>query len=104
MPIDIKQYQSPGPGKFEGEPPETAYFYDQWANGDGEDHCPTATDNETGTMYTVFKVDAEESEAFDLPVGAYVVLWEDPQGFVMTHVINESHAKAIAWINQHAGA
>ena len=38
MTINVEEYEkrTTGPGKFEGEPPETAYFYDRTLDGDGE--------------------------------------------------------------------
>ena len=92
MDIDVSAYkrQVKGPGQFEGEPPETAYFYDQWLNGDGESYSPDMgdDDDDEGDDYgdtpeaTLFQISAEESEAFDLEVGDWFILWEDGQGFV----------------------
>lgn len=101
--IDKSKYESRGPGKFESEPPETTYYYEQWLNGDGDAIFPTADDFDSGIEYSIFCVNAEESDAFDLGCGSYVVLWEDSQGFVMLHTDLDSHAAAVAWINIHAG-
>lgn len=105
MSINVEKYISTGPGKFEGEPPETAYYYEQWLNGDGDAIFPLASDDldnpDMGPEYTIFQVDANESEAFNLGCGSYVVLWEDSQGFVMLHSGFESHYDAEHWINDH---
>lgn len=91
--IDIDKYRAEvqRPGKFEGSAPYAPYFYD--AMGNGESHY-VGGDPETGEgaeEYEVFQVDAEESEAFDLPIGAYVVTFEDSQGFFYADVYECSH-------------
>jgi hypothetical protein len=93
MSINVKSYreQVSHPGKFEAEPPETPYYYEQAMNGDGESYYADAETQEDGdiesaTEYSLFTVNAEEAEAFDLPIGHWVALWEDSQGFCMSHV------------------
>ena len=62
------------PGKFEGEGPATAYFYEALLNGDGESI-------ESGGFYAeLFQTTPHESEEFGLD--SFVLLWEDSQGFV----------------------
>jgi hypothetical protein len=99
MKIDPTKYASTGPGKFEGEPPATKYFYEQMLNGDGEDInalVPTADGPddftyEDGPTASLFHINAEEAEAFDLPIGHWFLLFEDSQGFVYgsTHATRE---------------
>jgi len=76
------------PGKFEGERPHTPYYYNQWTNGDGESHTYYFEECDCGVCepeiraeFTEFVVDYEESVAFGIPIGSYVVVWEDDQGF-----------------------
>ena len=72
-----------GPGKFEGEPRATVYYYDLIMNGDGEDVGPELPEGESLTMFTVSE---DEEKAFgqdaDLLHGDLVVLHENTQGFV----------------------
>ena len=101
MQIDIEKYRADvsRPGKFEGEQPYAPYFYD--AMGNGESHF-VGGDPETGEgadEYELFQVDAEDSEAFDLPIGAYVVTFEDSQGFFYAHLVEGSRDDALNWIN-----
>ena len=89
--IDPTHYDTSGPGKFEAEPPETKYFYEQMLNGDGEElYHP---DNED-YMATVFHITSEESDAFGLADSRIFMLREDTQGFVYgtTHP-NLEHAE-----------
>ena len=62
MPIDVELFRKmvadSTPGKFEGELPETAYFYERMMEGDGED----AYDDEG----LLFDVNDEERAAFGL--------------------------------------
>lgn len=73
--IDTTKYtRHQGPRKFEGESPATEYFYEQMLGGDGEEiYADNGEDGEefTGEEYsaTIFHINAEESEAFDLPIG-----------------------------------
>ncbi len=96
MSIDIKKYRQEvsRPGKFEGEQPYAPYYYD--AMGNGEVHYVGGDeDGEGATEYEVFQVDADESEAFDLPLHAYVVTWEDSQGFFYAKVFECSHDELV---------
>lgn len=78
------------PGKFEGETPASEYFWEQTMNGDGEtvyaevpaEECEC----ECWPQAELFHIDAEESEAFDLPIGHWYLVREDSQGFVIGSV------------------
>jgi hypothetical protein len=88
--IDASKYTAhKSPGKFEGETAASEYFYEQMLNGDGEE---LYSDDEGGAVASVFRIDADESEAFGLPIGGYFLLREDSQGFVMgsTHATQEA--------------
>jgi hypothetical protein len=61
------------PGRFEGEPPETVYFWEAVLNGDGD-----GLDDST-----VFRVNALEAYAFELARGDYYVVRERSDGFVV---------------------
>jgi len=90
--IDANKYTAhKSPGKFEGESPATEYFFAAMMDGDGENIYPSDiedTDEEDARYATVFHVDAEEAEAFDLPMSSVFMLREDSQGFVF----GSSHA------------
>ena len=80
--IDPTQYDTSGPGKFEAEPPETRYFYEQMLNGDGDD-LYMDTDNEDPIYHaTIFHITPEESDAFGLADSRIYMIREDNQGFV----------------------
>jgi hypothetical protein len=88
--IDVSKYQNGGPGKFEGEPPQTGYYWEQMLNGDGETiYAYGGDDDQTEADFAdtdeacadLFQVDAEESEAFGLPIGSWQMLWSDSLGF-----------------------
>lgn len=83
MTIDASKYTAhTSPGKFEGESAATEYFYEQMLNGDGEtiyaDGDPSA---DSSLAAEVFQIDADEADAFDLPVGHWFLLREDSNGF-----------------------
>lgn len=80
-----------GPGKFEGENAETAYYYDAMMNGDGEMVC--FGENE---IYTVFEISEEERDVFDLhtdieknPID-YFSIFTSEQGFVYGRPMSKS--------------
>lgn len=87
--IDASKYTAhTRPGKFEGEMAATEYFYEQMCNGDGETvYAPSedSDDIDDGAdgwpCGELFRIDADESEAFGLPIGAWFLLREDSQGF-----------------------
>ena len=65
------------PGKFEGEPIETLYYYDSTMNGFGEDR------GVEGEMYSIHGVTADERKVFQMPDNIrYFVISENEQGFV----------------------
>ena len=71
------------PGKFEGEKPETAYFYDAMMDGNGEII-------ETGEEYlTYFELTENEKEAFKLD-GPYFVIECFGNGFITGYEINQA--------------
>jgi hypothetical protein len=88
--IDASKYTAHlHPGKFEGETNgATEYFCEQMLNGDGETFDPiplaegpddyTCEDSLIGTL---FHINAEEAEAFNLTIGNWFLLCEDSQGF-----------------------
>ena len=71
-------------GKFEGECVWVPYYWDLALDGEGEDEV--GDDGEI--MATRFTVDSEEADAFGLPCGATVELFEDSQGFVIGSVMD----------------
>jgi hypothetical protein len=107
--IDVTKYtRNQSPGKFEGEPAETEYFYEQMMNGDGET-IYASNDSDSEDEYgsdtpcaELFQIDAYESEAFDLPIGRWFLLVEDSQGFVFGSV-HETRDKAESAFNKWAG-
>jgi hypothetical protein len=73
----VKDGRITDPGKFEGEPPYTLYYYDCYLEGDrGE------LEYSDGTEHSVYLVSKEESILFDLVEGAKVLLGQTEQGFV----------------------
>jgi hypothetical protein len=90
------------PGKFEGETAATEYFHEQMLNGDGET-IYVNYDNEfnDGPVAETFHVNAEESEAFDLPIGSTFMICGDSQGFVYGSIHAnraEAEAKFKSWL------
>lgn len=77
------------PGKFEGAPRYVPYYWNLAIEGEGEEFYPDAIEvgpddwEPAGPLVSYFRVDAEESERFGLPIGSDVWLWEDSQGFVI---------------------
>jgi len=108
--IDTKKYQEmvQGPGAFEGEPPEVAYFYDLALEGQGEKFFEADIDPEwpenfedVGIVFTMFYVDADESDAFDLNIDNIITIWEDSQGFVFhrtTENTEQAKKEAAEWL------
>ena len=90
------------PGKFEGEQPETEYFYDLMLEGDGETLFPDIDGDICANSAEVFHINADEAEAFNLPIGHYFLLREDSQGFVYGSIHasrTEAEAKFQSWIS-----
>ena len=109
MTIDVKKYEklTEGPGRFEGEKPETAYYWEQVMEfGDGEPIYVSYEDEGDpdedfhGITFDLFEVDADESEAFDLGIGDYLLLWTDSQGFIMTHTF-DTRGEAEDWAEKY---
>jgi hypothetical protein len=85
--IDPKDYQgmNDSPGKFEGEPRATNYYYELMLHDEGEDLTPFDDELETTSSATLFFADADEENAFiehGIEIGAAIVIFEDSQGFV----------------------
>ena len=83
-------------GKFEGEPWYAPYYWNCLLEGDGEsllhEECDATAD--------LFQVDGDESEAFDIECGRWILIRCDSQGFVMVtdHESREAAEKAAqAW-------
>jgi len=88
--IDVSKYTAHlHPGKFEGETPATEYYYELMLDGDGETYTPNGADDAEMPSAELFHVDAAEAEIFDLPIGAWFLLWENGDGFVFGRVFNE---------------
>ena len=109
--IDASKYTAhQHPGKFEGETPETEYFYEQMMQGDGDDIYSNFSidpsfepeeDEQFGYSATIFTVQTDESEAFGLNHGDIFMIYEDSQGFVYGSVHashKEAEAEFRAWI------
>lgn len=79
------------PGKFENEPEWVPYYWDLAMEGEGEDvyeENEEADDLDPMELsYTEFVVDSEEEQAFGIPCGSKVRVWEDAQGFVIGELI-----------------
>ncbi len=83
-----------GPGKFEGEAPEVAYFYEMaMLQGDGES---LLVESEMDYAADLFIVDGEESFAFNLECGSAFVLVENSDGFVFGRNF-ETETEAREW-------
>lgn len=76
MSIDVEKWEAmvaaSTPGRFEGEGPATAYFWDAMMNGDGEDD---------GEGEVLFPTTEEEKAAFDL-AGDHFSIHQSEQGFI----------------------
>lgn len=71
------------PGKFEGEPWHAPYYWNETMDGNGDVIWPeTGDDEESQYCGSLLTVSGEESEAFDLPCGSWILVREDSQGFV----------------------
>ena len=86
--FDIKDGIIHNPGKFEGEPIHTVYYYELMMDGEGEDIYDDGVATEDAEPeYTQFVVDADESDMFGLRIGSEVRLRVDSQGFVVSNII-----------------
>lgn len=77
------------PGKFEGEPAWTPYFWELVMNGDGETVWDEDTYDNEGEwekpLYDKFKVNGDDCEVFpelEAYLGKELHVWEDNLGFV----------------------
>jgi hypothetical protein len=90
------------PGKFEGETAATEYYYELSLDSDGETIYGTVDyEDESAQIAELFHINAEEAEAFDLPIGHWFLLVEDSQGFVTgsCHKSRQAAEKAFAaWL------
>jgi hypothetical protein len=89
-------------GKFEGETAATEYFYELMLEGDGETVI-IGEEHEPPDSAELFQINAEESEAFNLPIGHWFLLKEDNQGFVMgsTYKSREAAERAFrTWLGE----
>ena len=112
-PQDYTDGVQQSPGKFEGEPAATRYYWELVMNGEGEDCYPRTLASGEGIEYdmvdekpyTFFTVDGDEDTAFsqhDIHCGDTVVLFEDDQGFVSLCGFKSRNA-ADSWMHKHAG-
>ena len=82
------------PGKFEGSPDWTPYYWDLVMNGEGEDiyDCPEDYDDDLDDKselhHTEFTVDSEESDKFGLECGSIVCVCQDDNGFVSGWILD----------------
>jgi len=85
-------------GKFEGEQWYAPYYHDCLMNGDGESACDAPEDSDATA--DLFHVDAEESDAFGIECGRWILIRCDSQGFVMVtdHATREeAETRARQW-------
>ena len=104
--IDTSKYTAhKSPGKFEGETAATEYYWEQMLNGDGEEIYAGIIEEESDLseypLATIFRVQADEPEAFGLNHGDIFMIREDSQGFVYGSVHAsraEAEAKFRTWL------
>lgn len=81
-----EQYQEmvSRPGKFEGEPEWTPYFWECWLNGDGEAF------DDNGMYITRLEITNADRDLFpSIPQqAAYVEIWEQDNGFVYCDLLD----------------
>jgi hypothetical protein len=65
------------PGRFEGEISATEYFHEQMLNGGGETLWADLAEGSSVTQAVIFRVNADETAAFNLPIGATFMIRED---------------------------
>jgi len=85
-----------GPGKFEGEPDWSPYFYDRIMNGDGE---------EIGgePWQTVLEITEEDKAIFpELTKGHWILFYEDDNGFA--HCSDHKDKPEYEWTPQEDDA
>ena len=83
--IELSAYkqQINAPGRFQGEPVYSPYFHTLAMDGGGEMEFAEGEGNdiESDIQFESFRVNADEEEAFGLPIGSHVLIWNDSQGF-----------------------
>jgi hypothetical protein len=83
---DLRAPRAP-PGKFEGEPWFTPWYYEQVMNGNGETLSVPYADEADGDL---LEVNSEERAAFDLePDTVAIVLWYNSAGFVSLQELDQ---------------
>jgi hypothetical protein len=95
MPIDVDRLtaESEGPGKFEGEGPETLHYYERVGDGDGD---VVQSCEHGGGSLVILPVDDEERAAFDFAADVVsVALQEDSQGFVTSWTLTAEEERAL---------
>lgn len=94
--INIQEYENQvkdsTPGRFEGEKPVTAYYYEALLNGEGED---IGNDNEP---LTVFGPTREEKEAFNL-TKPYFAIKTDNNGFIYGYELSEDEYYRFSFVS-----
>ena len=80
-----KSHDPTMPGKFQGEPPETVYYWYLLLDGNG---------NTYGT-YTIFDIRPDEAAYFNLDVNKYFAVMENENGFVYGKEINGNEVSKI---------
>lgn len=89
-------------GQFEGEEWFAPYYWNLTMNGEGETiFADTEEDADETPGADLFHVDAEESDAFDIVCGRWILVRKDSQGFVIVtdHETREEAEKRFAdWL------
>ena len=92
--INVAKYQQmvtdSTPGRFEGEPAQTAYYNDCSMDGFGE---PIANLENDGEYVELHETTAAERAAFDIET-PYVALRVSEQGFISSHDLTAVEAEA----------
>jgi hypothetical protein len=91
-------------GKFENEQWYAPYYYDHVLNGAADEIYPAdMAEGDDCAPGSLLAIDAEEAEAFNLECGHWILVREDPQGFVYVTVHptrDEAEAKYRNWIGE----
>lgn len=81
------------PGKFQGEPPETVYYYYLMMDGESD---------YAGIGWDAFRVTPEEAQTFDIK-GPFFAIEETDQGFVYGGD-GFSEERILRWLEEEAEA
>lgn len=93
MPDGSDGWRSPR-GQFEGEQWYAPYYWAQILDGAGDDIYPVdAEEDDDPTPGSLLKIDSDESEAFGLECGHWILVRQDSQGFVLV-TIHETREEA----------